>query len=261
MCQDRRVSLQFTLSRTYNDAAVILRTQNLGETDRVIILLTPQFGVVHAVAKGIRKGNSRFGGRLEPFMYVDVSFVAAKNLHTISQVQTRRAFTAPLMSNFDAYLVALVLVELAEELTKFTDDEVPVLFQLLVGALSALSRSVHHPLDIANSFILRAMRDGGWDIGISQCALCGEAHHLPWFSAELGLLCENCARTQSNIRLRPLSTEVAQYLGYASLGDWTAIDSQPHEEPAKQAVRLLSEFIQWHLEKPLKSLIMLEREI
>lgn len=255
------MSLQFTLSRTYSDTAVILRTQNLGETDRVIILLTPQFGVVHAVAKGVRKGNSRFGGRLEPFMYVDVSFVAAKNLHTISQVQTRRAFTAPLMSNFDAYLVALVLVELAEELTKFTEDEAPDLFQLLVGGLSALSRSVHHPLDIANSFVLRAMRDDGWDIGGSQCVQCGENNHLAWFSPELGLLCENCARALSNTYVRPLSKELVQYLSSAALGDWAAIDSQPHEEYAKYAVRLLSEFIQWHLEKPLKSLTMLEREI
>ena len=52
----------------YRDAAIVLRTQKLGEADRIVTLLTRQHGKVRAVAKGVRRTRSRFGARLEPFM-------------------------------------------------------------------------------------------------------------------------------------------------------------------------------------------------
>ena len=57
---------------TYRDEAIVLRTQKLGEADRIITLLTRTHGRVRAVAKGLRKPGSRFGGRLEPFSVVDL---------------------------------------------------------------------------------------------------------------------------------------------------------------------------------------------
>ena len=56
----------------YRDDGVVLRTQKLGEADRIITLLTRQNGRVRAVAKGVRRTKSRFGARLEPFTHVDV---------------------------------------------------------------------------------------------------------------------------------------------------------------------------------------------
>ncbi|MDO4718877.1 MAG: DNA repair protein RecO, partial [Propionibacteriaceae bacterium] len=59
-------------SRLYRDEAVVLRTHPLGEADRIVTLLTRGRGQVRAVAKGVRRTNSRFGARLEPFGVVDV---------------------------------------------------------------------------------------------------------------------------------------------------------------------------------------------
>ena len=56
----------------YRDTGIVLRVHKLGEADRIITLLTRQRGIVRAVGKGVRKTTSRFGGRLEPFMHVDV---------------------------------------------------------------------------------------------------------------------------------------------------------------------------------------------
>ena len=53
----------------YVDEAVVLRTHKLGEADRIITLLTRHHGRVRAVAKGIRRTTSRFGGRLEPCQF------------------------------------------------------------------------------------------------------------------------------------------------------------------------------------------------
>ena len=53
--------------RVYSDKGVVLRTYKLGESDRIVVLLTEANGKVRAVAKGVRKTKSRFGSRLEPF--------------------------------------------------------------------------------------------------------------------------------------------------------------------------------------------------
>jgi len=56
----------------YRDQAVVLHTWKLGEADRILALLTAGHGQVRAVAKGVRKTRSKFGGRLEPTCHVDV---------------------------------------------------------------------------------------------------------------------------------------------------------------------------------------------
>ncbi|HUX70931.1 MAG TPA: DNA repair protein RecO, partial [Cellulomonadaceae bacterium] len=55
----------------YRDEAIVLRTQKLGEADRIVTLLTRTHGKVRAVGKGVRRTSSRFGSRLEPFMQID----------------------------------------------------------------------------------------------------------------------------------------------------------------------------------------------
>ena len=52
-------------SRLYRDVGVVLRTYKLGESDRIVVLLTEDHGKVRAVAKGVRKTHSKFGARLD----------------------------------------------------------------------------------------------------------------------------------------------------------------------------------------------------
>src|SRR3954449_8454350 len=52
--------------------AVVLRSIRYGEADRIVHLYTPHRGRVGAIAKGVRRSRSRFGGRLEPFFRLDL---------------------------------------------------------------------------------------------------------------------------------------------------------------------------------------------
>jgi len=69
----------------YRDQAVVLRTQKLGEADRIITLLTREHGRIKAVAKGVRRTKSRWGARLEPTSHVDLQLYSGKSLDTITQ--------------------------------------------------------------------------------------------------------------------------------------------------------------------------------
>ena len=69
----------------YQDEGVVLRTVKLGEADRIVTLLTRDHGKIRAVAKGVRRTKSRFGGRLEPFMRVSL-LIAEGHLHRFQGV-------------------------------------------------------------------------------------------------------------------------------------------------------------------------------
>ena len=72
----------------YRDEGVVLRAQKLGEADRIVTLLTREHGRVRAVAKGVRKTTSRLGARVEPFMLVDVQLYEGRSLDIVTQAET-----------------------------------------------------------------------------------------------------------------------------------------------------------------------------
>ena len=69
----------------YRDEGVVLRTIKLGEADRIVTILTRNHGKIRAVAKGVRRVKSRFGGRLEPFMRDDLLIAEGRSLDVVSQ--------------------------------------------------------------------------------------------------------------------------------------------------------------------------------
>ena len=70
--------------KLYRDEAVVLRTHDLGEADRIVTMLSRAHGRIRGVAKGVRRTKSRFGGRLEPFSMVDVQLYEGRTLDVIT---------------------------------------------------------------------------------------------------------------------------------------------------------------------------------
>ncbi len=116
----------------------MLRTQKLGEADRIITLLTRQNGRVRAVAKGIRRTKSRFGARLEPFTHVDVMIHPGRSLDVITQAEVIRAYGPPLAADYPKYTAGAAMLETAERLTPVEKEPAIRQFLLLVGGLRAL---------------------------------------------------------------------------------------------------------------------------
>ena len=122
----------------YRDEAIVLRTQKLGEADRIVTLLTRSHGRVRAVAKGVRRTTSRFGARLEPFSHVDVQLAEARSLDVVTQAETLQPYAGRMGADYAAYTAGTVMLETAERLV--AEDKEPALQQylLLVGALRAI---------------------------------------------------------------------------------------------------------------------------
>ncbi|HSV39836.1 MAG TPA: DNA repair protein RecO [Nocardioidaceae bacterium] len=239
----------------YRDEAVVLRTQKLGEADRIVTLLTRRHGRVRAVAKGVRRTSSKFGARLEPFTHVDLQIAEGRSLDIVTQAETLAPF-APLMgADYERYTVGTAMLETAERLV--VEDKEPALqhFLLLVGALRAICDQHRPPGQVLDAFLLRSLSVAGYAPTFEACARCGvEGPHLAFNPAAGGMLCADCRLPGS---ARPAAETVA-LLGALLAGDWEVVEaSDPRHR--KEASGLVSAYLAWHLERGLKSMAHIER--
>ena len=239
----------------YRDEAVVLRTQKLGEADRIITLLTRDTGRVRAVAKGVRRTTSRFGSRLEPFTYVDLQLAEGRSLDVITQAVTLAPYGAKIGSDYECYTAGTVMLETAERLV--VEDKEPALqqFLLLIGALRTMSSGERSPSAVLDSFLLRSLSVAGYAPSFDACARCGvEGPHRAFSPAAGGMLCATCRVPGS---ANP-AVETVRLLGALLAGDWTVVEaSEPRHR--KEATGLVSAYLAWHLERGLKSLSHVER--
>jgi DNA repair protein RecO (recombination protein O) len=239
----------------YRDEAIVLRTQKLGEADRIITLLTRGNGRVRAVAKGVRRTTSRFGSRLEPFTHVDLQLAEGRSLDVVTQAETLDPFGARVGSDYERYTAGTVMLETAERLV--VEDKQPALqqFLLLVGALRAMCEGGRSPSQVLDSFLLRSLSVAGYAPSFDACARCGaEGTHRAFSPAAGGMLCASC-RVPGSASPAP---ETVLVLGALLAGDWPVLESSDRRH-RKEATTLVAAYLAWHLERGLKSLSHVER--
>jgi DNA repair protein RecO (recombination protein O) len=242
----------------YRDSAVVLRVTKLGEADRIVTLLTRREGRVRAVAKGVRRTKSRFGSRLEPFSHVDLQLYAGRNLDIVTQAETLDPFGPVLVADYPRYTCATAIVETAERLTSEEREPSLRLYLLVVSALRALSETARDPSLVLDAFLLRAMALAGWAPALTECARCGSpGPHAAFHVASGGLLCPVCRGAGSVGTARPAPATILLMAALAG-GDWAGAEVAS-DTARREASGLVAALLQWHLERGLRSLPMVDR--
>lgn len=249
----------------YRDEAVVLRVHKLGEADRIVTLLTRRHGRVRAVGKGVRRTSSRFGARLEPGSHVDVQLYARlpegqaaaggrRGLEVVQQTESLDAFGARLATDYARWTSLSAICETAERLTEEGEPALR-LYLLVVGALRALTAREHDAGLVLDAFFVRAMSHAGWEPALRECAKCSEpGPHAAFNVAAGGVVCDDC-RPPGSSRPAPATVELMiALLG----GDWTVADASA-PGPRREASGLIAAHLQWHLERGLRSLPLVDR--
>lgn len=239
--------------RSYRDEGVVLRTHKLGEADRIVTLLTHDHGQVRAVAKGVRRTSSRVGARLAPFNHVDLQLYPGRSLHTVVQVETIEPYARDIERDYQRFTCANVMAETAEQLSG--EEPTPQQYLLLVGAMHALARRRHAAQLVLDSYLLRALAVAGWAPSFWDCAVCGAPGPHGAFNVSAGgAVCPQC-RPAGSAQPR---LETFVLLGDLLTGDWVSAESST---PAVrlEASGLVTAYLQWHLERHLKSITLVER--
>jgi DNA repair protein RecO (recombination protein O) len=249
----------------YRDEAVVLRVHKLGEADRIITLLTRRHGRVRAVGKGVRRTSSRFGARLEPGSHIDVQLYSRlpegqaapggrRGLDVVEQIESLDAFGASLAGDYGRWTAASAICETAERLTEEGEPALR-LYLLVVGALRALVAAEHDAGLILDAFLIRAMSNAGWEPALLECAKCSRPGPHPAFNvAAGGSVCDDCRPAGS---ARPQPATIDLMAGLLS-GNWVVADAS--DAPVRrEASGLVAAHLQWHLERGLRSLPLVDR--
>jgi DNA repair protein RecO (recombination protein O) len=184
------------VGRTYKTEAVVLRSIRYAEADRILHLYTADRGRVGAIAKGVRRTTSRFGGRLEPLGHVELMLhQGSGELHTVTGVELLRPHSA---TREHQYRLAVGLVGAEAMLRLFTEQEanerafgaVTRFLDLLDQAPEAM-RPELDPLGL--SFQLKLLWLSGYLPHVGSCANCGSDGPLAGYSARAGgTVCVSC---------------------------------------------------------------------
>ncbi len=172
---------------------IVLRSLRYGEADRILHLYTPDRGRVSAIAKGVRRARSRFGGRLEPFFHLQlVLYEGRSDLLTVTSAETVAAH--PRLREDAAALDGAARA--CEAVARVYDDGDPHagVFHLLANELTLLDREpARAGRPNALAFRLKLLLAAGFAPQLAACASCGEREHLSGFSgAAGGVVCGAC---------------------------------------------------------------------
>jgi DNA repair protein RecO (recombination protein O) len=239
----------------YRDEAVVLRTQKLGEADRIVTLLTRRHGRVRAVAKGVRRTGSRFGSRVEPFTQVDLQLHEGRSLDVVTQAETVEPFGQRISADYGRYTAGTAILETAERLTAEEREPSLRLYLLVVGALRALVEERHVATLILDAFVLRALANAGYEPVLDACAGCGRPGTHRWFAVSHGGLVCGEHRPGGAVTV---SADALALLAALLGGDWPTADASD-QRVRREASGLVAAYLQWHLERGLRSLRLVER--
>jgi DNA repair protein RecO (recombination protein O) len=221
--------------------AVVLRSMRYAEADRILHLYTPHRGRVSAIAKGVRRTRSRFGGRLEPYFRLHmVLYEGRSELLTVTSADTisghprLREDAAALDSAARACDAVGRLFETAEPH--------PGVFALLCNELALLDvrpEQATHANQLA--FRLKLLLAAGLAPQLAACASCGEADHLAAFSgAAGGVVCTACEATGFALG------EEAHAFMTGALGSALADAPAAGDRALREADRAISETVEHH---------------
>jgi DNA repair protein RecO (recombination protein O) len=220
---------------------IVLRSLRYGEADRILHLYTPDRGRVSAIAKGVRRARSRFGGRLEPFFRLNlVLYEGRSELLTVTSVETIAGHPR-LREDAGALDGAARACEAVARVFADGDPHRGV-YHLLANELALLDHEPHKAgRPNALAFRLKLLLAAGFAPQLAACASCGEQEHLAGFSgAAGGVVCAACEASAF-----PLDQEAHDFL-VAAVGSPLAEAPDASPRALAQTERAILETLEHH---------------
>jgi len=244
------------VSSLYRDEAIVLRTQKLGEADRIVTLLTRENGRVRAAAKGVRKTMSRFGARLEPFMLIDVQLYVGRSLDTVTQADILGSHRC-MREDLGLFGAGETMLEAVDKVAEEHERNVR-LFLLLLTGLRALDARPLDPTAVTESFLLKLLSLSGFHPSLRACAICGSTSADRWSSGQGGAVCAGCADLDSE-PAPPGTLELLATLATSDLAE--AGDHVAEDRVRRQSRAFLFGFCEYHLERRMRSFPIVARSL
>lgn len=169
---------------TYSTNAIIIGRHNFGEADRILVLLTPERGVVRAVSKGVRRIKSRLAGHLELFSESELMLAKGKNMDIVTAARLHHHLAVG--DDYDRMRLAYLFAEMVNRLGAENEHQ-EGMFELVHQAYQALAAG-ETSVALELWFKLRLLDLLGYRPELGGCVNCGTSDSAReyTFNIELG---------------------------------------------------------------------------
>ena len=152
--------------------AIVLRARDYSESDRIVTLLTREFGKLSGIAKGAKASRRRFERKLEPFSQVNLFFRRRPHGQLVFITRAEPGESVPPAIEDDLAKIALgsYMLELADALTSEEAEAVDA-YHVLARALDTLGNGAAC-LAMRQSFELNLLRAAGFGLEFARCRIC-----------------------------------------------------------------------------------------
>ncbi|MDY7012201.1 MAG: DNA repair protein RecO [Cyanobacteriota bacterium] len=277
------------MAQTYRATGINLKSMPLGETDRLVTVLTSEYGLVRAVAPGARKQKSKLRGRTEPFVVNELLIIKGRSLDKIVQAETRESYPG-LSRDLGKLSAGQYLAELVLSLG-LSEQPQPELYDLFNEHLHRIEGLPNARTDSSAAANLLAriahgtfhlLASSGFAPQVHTCCVTGrslfpkssEPHWRVQFSVEAGgilsedslaLAAQNTTQKHLNRSLANVELFLLQQLPSEDLdlawgerpldSDWSAAQIEAGWFAIE---RLLRHYAQYHLGKSIRSATLLD---
>lgn len=182
--------------------ALVLKSYSLAEADKIVVFLTQKNGLIRGVAKGAKRLKSRFGGSLEPFSIVNLTFFQKeeRELVSISQIELKKSFFEN-AGNPDFFQKFAYLSDLLFEFAPPSEPN-ERLYRMACVSLETADANLENLDSIALYFELWLLRLAGFLPNWNKCDLCGRdlgRDENTVLQANFHLFCSSCRKAGSRI--------------------------------------------------------------
>jgi DNA repair protein RecO (recombination protein O) len=246
-----------------SSCAIVLRTRDYSESDRIVTLLTRDAGKLGGIAKGAKQSRRRFERKLEVFSHVIVYFRRRPHGELVFITRAEAAGLPPFELTDDIGKIALgsYMVELADALSREEADSAGA-YRILADALGVLARDGAGQA-LRQAFELNMLRWAGYQLEFRRCRICERAPadnttSFVFMPSHGGIVCQHCRGAVGDAFIGLSASSVA---ALAQLGSIALAQAPAAPSAGRDAEAALARFMATVLDRKLRSVEFLHRFI
>ena len=249
-------------SSNYLTDAINIKSYNLSESDKILLMYSRDKGLLRGVAKGAKKTKSKFGGRMDMLVANKLMLYKGKNLDTICQAEAINTFNN-LRNDMDKMIYAAYMAEIVTGSGTEDDPNSSEIYDIFYKALARISsaKTIVEILLCVMRFQLKMMRICGYELQLKNCVMCGcsidkESKEVIFSEQKGGVQCNSCA-TGSGVRLPQKLRSFLDVLADTDFDACTIYDEKATPKIASYCFSMVKSYVALHSQKKLMSEKML----
>lgn len=262
-CSEEYSKEQKTIMNNYVTDAINLKSYNLNDADKIILMYSKDKGLIKGVAKGVKKPKSKLGARMDLLVANTLQLFKGRSLDTIIQAQTINNFRKS-REDIDKLMYSSYISELVVNFGEGSESTAKEIYELLYKALNRISAAENKKdaMIAVIKFQLKLLLILGLCVELDVCLCCQEQilEDEMFFSSGMGgIICKECNKTlgiplKMHHKIRDFLLAMLQF-DFDYISDY---DSKATEKVCEVCFNLLDEYIKTHTNKKQKSVKVLK---